>query len=89
MLYNMPDKIEISINMPNIQKHAKLDFTYLTVVSWNGFIYHIAINTTLHDWYANAWTYEPWSYLYRIITSCIFRVLIYCIIFYTYILEYI
>jgi hypothetical protein len=49
MLYNMPDKIEICRNMLNIQKHAKYakqDFTYLTVVPWNGFLYHLALNTT-------------------------------------------
>jgi len=33
----MPDKIEICIKIPNKQKHAKQDFTYLT--EFNGVLF--------------------------------------------------
>lgn len=49
MLY----KIEKHINMPkaqkkppNVHKYGKQNFTYLNMVPWNRFIYHLALNIT-------------------------------------------
>jgi len=45
----------------------KISYTQPQYLPSNGFSYHLALNTTQQDWYANAWTHVPWSSLYGIL----------------------